>query len=99
MQRSPEKRNFYTSPPRRGGAGMPNIGIGKDFEYKSEPFDAARAREIAARKKEREQFVAGAFAVNTTTKPLFDPKIYSTDEKGAFWCGFFFVCVLSYELR
>ncbi len=80
--RSPEKRNFYTSPPRKGGSGFPNIGIGRDFEYKGESFDAAAARAIAERKKGREKWVAGAFTVKTATDPVFDKKVYSADDKG-----------------
>lgn len=38
------KPNFLMKPPKKGGYGYPNIGIGPPFEYKADPYD--RRREI-----------------------------------------------------
>ncbi|RKP15843.1 hypothetical protein ROZALSC1DRAFT_25983, partial [Rozella allomycis CSF55] len=41
----PEKRNFFTNPPKRGtGYGFPNVTISPDYKYMSSPYN--RAHEI-----------------------------------------------------
>jgi hypothetical protein len=40
------KANFVSRPPKKGGFGYANVGIGASFEYQTEPYDRRREQEV-----------------------------------------------------
>ncbi|KAK2957197.1 putative protein of unknown function (DUF4586) [Blattamonas nauphoetae] len=77
----PAPRNFLTSPPKRGSYGYRGTGIGKEYEWVSEPYggDPAKLRKMGLGPKTREErqkspkpFLATAHGNND-----FDRSVYA----------------------
>lgn len=68
------KRNFTTFPGKKGtGYGYTHVTIGKLPEYKSSPYDAARAKEVKEAKAARGKVVGAPFKSNNPdSMRLFD---------------------------
>ncbi|KAJ3128200.1 hypothetical protein HK098_004946 [Nowakowskiella sp. JEL0407] len=72
---SATRPNFYTKPPKQGtGYGYPNVTIGKQYEYMSDPYD----RMHEAQKNDREyhkkrQIGEKVFISSTGRKDFFNP--------------------------
>jgi hypothetical protein len=83
-----EKRNFVTSPSKRGTYGVPHSTIGPSFEYKSDPYDFQRETDLKENADKLKKRIGAPFKGTSHPLDFFDTHknvaastIYATDEK------------------
>ncbi|XP_043924972.1 UPF0602 protein C4orf47 homolog isoform X2 [Protopterus annectens] len=77
---SSPKKNLFTNPPKHGtGYGYPNLTIGKQYEYSTDPYD--RIKELSKKELEthKKLMKAGSFYVNMHPKDYFEGNPYKSD--------------------
>jgi len=83
-----DKKNIVTNPSKKGTYGFAHIGIGKDFEFKGDPFNAPHEKELEDKKKMNAKIVGkGPFKSMSKTLDFFDTqpnvaasRIYTLDK-------------------
>jgi hypothetical protein len=83
---APAPRNILTSPPKKGGPGVPGVTIGPGVSYISDPVDGEKRMASTEVKDKLQKFVGGPFKAACKRGDYFDSqpnvaasKVYSLD--------------------
>jgi hypothetical protein len=83
-----EKRNFVTSPSKKGTYGVPHSTIGPAFEYKNDPYDLERENQLKDNAEKIKKRIGQPFKSTAHPLDFFDTHknvaastVYGTDDK------------------
>lgn len=66
------KANFVTKPPKKGGLGYPNIGIGESFEYQSDPYDRKKEKDFQYEQEAKKKILSKPFVTSQGNQEFFN---------------------------